>query len=433
MRPPFSASIPLLSALVGMVLVAAVLAAAETALLRVSRVRLEVAAEKGDRSAARLLRLERDLPRVLNAVLLAVLLVQVGAATIAGVVADRYFGNTGVTIASVLLTVVMFVYTEAIPKTVAVRHPLAVARLVVLPVAALAFVSRPLVSVLLFVADLQAPGKGIPSSTTVTEAELRRLAAEAAAAGEIAAADLDLIERSFSIGDTPVALITVPRPDVVALPLDTPLGEALDRALRSGHRRLPVYRGDLDGITGVVRLRDLVAAVSAGWPTTLAEVAHPVLTVVETRKVRDVLRDMQASGHHLAAVIDEHGGTTGIVTVEDAVEQLVGDIDEAGSPRPRQVRPLGPGRWAVDASAEVPVLEAALGTTLPQGRWRTVAGLVIGAAGHLPRVGETIQVPGYAFRVTGATRRRVVRVEVTATSPPGAPPPSAKAQAPPAR
>jgi putative hemolysin len=418
MRPPLSDSIPLLSALAGLLLAAAFLAAAETALLRVSRVRLEVAAESGDPAAARLLRLVGDLPRVLNAVLLAVLLVQVGAATIAGVVAEHHFGNTGVTIASVLLTVVMFVYAEAIPKTVAVRHPVAVARFVAVPVAVLATLTRPVVAVLLFLADLQAPGKGIPSSTTVTEPELRRLAAEAAAAGEIAPADLDLIERSFSMGDTPVAAVAVPRPDVVAISIEAGLGEALDRALRSGHRRLPVYRGDLDEITGVVRMRDLAAAAAAGWPSTLAELQQPVLTVAETRKVLDVLRDMQATGRHLAVVIDEHGGTTGIATVEDAVEQLVGAIDEADRGRAVPVRRLGPGRWDVDASAGLPLLEAALGAELPSGKWHTVAGMIIGVAGHIPRVGESVAVSGFAFRVTAATRRRVVRVEATAAPPP---------------
>jgi len=422
MRPPLSDSLPLLAALVGMVLVAAFLAAAETALLRVPRVRLEVAAERGDRAAARLLSLERDLPRVLNAVLLSVLLVQVGAATIAGVVAERHFGNTGVTIASVLLTVVMFVYTEAIPKTLAVRHPVAIARFVALPVAALAFVTRPLVAVLLFLADLQAPGKGIASETTVTEAELRRLAADAAAAGEIASADLELIERSFAIGDTPISAIAVPRPDVVAIPLETPLEEALERALRSGHRRLPVYRGDLDNVTGVVRLRDLAAAEAAGFPSTLAELQHPVLTVAETRPVLDVLRDMQATGRHLAVVIDEHGGTAGIATVEDAVEQLVGDIDEAAPSRAKPVRRVGPGRWDVDAAADLQVLEAALRAELPAGKWRTVAGMVIGVAGRIPRVGDLVEVPGCVFRVTAATRRRVVRVEATISSPPSASP-----------
>lgn len=418
MRPPLSDSIPLLATLLGMVLVAAFLAAAETALLRVPHVRLEVAAERGDRAAARLLSLERDLPRVLNAVLLTVLLVQVGAATIAGVVAERHFGNTGITIASILLTVVMFIYTEAIPKTVAVRHPVTIARFVALPVAILAFVTRPLVAVLLFLADLQTPGKGVSTRTTVTEAELRRLAAEAAAAGEIAHADLELIERSFAIGDTPVSAVAVPRPDVVALPLETPLGQALEQALRSGHRRLPVYRDDLDDITGVVRLRDLAAADAAGWPSTIAELQHPALIVAETRSVLDVLRDMQATGRHLAVLVDEHGGTAGIATVEDAVEQLVGDIDEAGPTRARPIRRLGPGRWEVDAAADLPRLEEALGASLPAGKWRTVAGMVIGAAGRLPRVGDRVEVPGFVFRVTAATRRRVVRVEVTAAAPP---------------
>lgn len=425
MRPPLSDSIPLLATLFGMVLVAAFLAAAETSLLRVSRVRLEVAAERGDRAAARLLSLERDLPRVLNAVLLTVLLVQVGAATIAGLVAERHFGNTGVTIASVLLTVVMFIYTESIPKTMAVRHPLAIARLVSRPVTVLVWAARPLVAVLVFLADLQTPGKGITSQATVTEAELRRMAAEAAAAGEIAPADLELIERSFAIGDTAISAVAVPRPDVIALPLETPIDRALEKALRSGHRRLPVYRDDLDNITGVVRLRDLAAADAAGGPATLAELQRPVLIAPETRPVLEVLRDMQATGQHLAVLVDEHGGTAGIATVEDAVEQLVGSIDEAGPTRVAPIRHLGPGRWDIDATTDLPALEKALGASLPAGKWRTVAGMVIGASGRLPRVGDRVEVPGFTFRVTAATRRRVVRVEATATptvSPPEGPP-----------
>ena len=419
MRPPFSDSIPLLAVLAVLILVAAFLAAAETALLRVSRVRLEVAAEKGDRTAARLLRLERDLPQALNAVLFAVLLVQVAAATIAGIVAERNFGNTGVTIASVLLTLVMFIYTEAIPKTMAVRHPLVIARLVARPVAALTAITRPIVFVLLFLADLQTPGKGIVTKTTLTEAELRRLAAEAAAAGEIDPTDLELIERSFTIGDTSISSVAVPRPDVVALPLETSLDNALQQALRSGHRRLPVYQGDLDNITGVVHMRDLAAAAVAGRPSTLDELQQPVLIVAESRPVLGVLREMQESGRHLAMVVDEHGGTAGIATVEDAVEQLVGEIDEAAPTRAKPVRRLGPGHWEIEGTADVGMLERTLGAPLPAGSWRTVAGMVIGVAGHIPRVGERVEVPGFLFRVTAATRRRVIRVEVTAGTAPG--------------
>jgi putative hemolysin len=414
--PEFADSVPLIVLLAVLFVAAAFLAAAEAALLRVPRVRVEVAAERGDRAASRLVRLTADLPRVINSVLLVVLLVQIGAATIAGVVAERHFGNAGVTVASVALTLAMFVYAEAIPKTVAVRRPLAVARFVSLPIAVLALLTRPVVTVLLAFADLQAPGRGIPSRVTVNEAELRRLAADAAAAGEIDPSDFELIERSFGIGDTPVAAALVARPDVVFVRHDMELTTALEVALVSGHRRLPVCRSDLDNITGVVRLRDLAAAVTSGSAMTLSELQQPVLAVPETTPVLRVLREMQASSRQMAFIIDEHGGTAGIVTIEDLVEVLVGEIADSDRPWPRDIRRIGPGLWDVDATADVGRLADALGTDLPAGDWYTVAGLVIGTAGRIPRVGEEIDIAGCSIRVTSASKRRVRRVQVRAPS-----------------
>lgn len=412
MGPPLSDSVPLFIVLGVLIVVAAFFAAAEAALLRVPRVRLEVAAEGGDRRSARLARLVSDLPRVVNSVLLLVLLVQVGAATVAGVIAERHFGNTGVTIVSVLLTLVMFVYAEAIPKTLAVRHPLAVARVVAIPVSLLARVTRPIVAVLLMFADLQSPGKGIPSRATVSELELRRLAEEAAAAGEIEPSDLDLIERSFRVGDRTVAEIMVPRTDVVAVSGTLDAGKALETALDSGHRRLPVYRNGLDEVTGVVRLRDLARAITSGEARTTADLQRPLLAVPETNRILDVLRAMQQASQHLAVVVDEHGGTAGIVTIEDAVEELVGDITEADRPARPDLQRLGPGRWSVDGGLPVTDLAAELGSDLPEGNWLTVAGLVIGLSGRIPDVGEDVEVPGFNLRVLEAGRRRVRRVEV---------------------
>lgn len=414
MKPALADSVPLIVLLAVLFAAAAFLAAAEAALLRVPRVRVEVAAERGDHAAARLLRLITDLPRVVNSVLLVVLLVQIGAATIAGVVAERHFGNAGITMVSVCLTLLMFVYAEAIPKTVAVRRPFNVARFVSLPVALLAFLARPVVTVLLAFADLQAPGKGIPSRVTVTEAELRRLAAEAAAAGEIEPGDLELIERSFGIGDTAVGAAVVARPDVVFVRLDVQPAAALQIALTSGHRRLPVCRSDLDDITGVIRLRDLASAVTSGSGATLNELQHPVLTVPETKPVLQVLREMQEGSQQMAIVIDEHGGTVGIATIEDLIEELVGEIADADRPWPQEIQRIRPGLWDVDAASEVDRLSAVIGADLPAGDWYTVAGLVIGVSGRIPRVGEEIDIAGHTFRVTSATRRRVRRVRVEA-------------------
>jgi len=412
-RPPLSDSTGLLVALVVLILVAVVLAAAEAALLRVSRVRVAVLADEGDRRAARVLRLVEDLPRVMNAVLLVVLLVQIGAATIAGVVAERHFGNLGVTLASVVLTLVMFVYTESIPKTVAVRNPIAVARLVAAPVAAITLALRPIVAVLVAFADLQAPGKGLANRPEVTEAELRRLAVEAADAGEIAPSDLELMERAFAAGDEIVAAIMVPRPDVVALSVETPLRDALEVAIAQGHRRLPVYRGDLDDVLGVVRLRDLARAVADEHDVTLVDLLRPAAAVPETRRVVDLLRDLQEARHTIAVVIDEHGGTAGIATVEDVVEELVGTISEPdrGLLRPR-IRRVSDTRWVVDGAADVDDLAEELGVDLPEGDWHTVAGLVLAFAGRIPEVGDEYVISGHTVRVLAADRRRVRRVSV---------------------
>ncbi|MFH1330942.1 MAG: hypothetical protein ABIJ48_09875 [Actinomycetota bacterium] len=219
--------------------------------------------------------------------------------------------------------------------------------------AAFALANRPLVAVLLFLADLQAPGQGSLSNTTVPEPGLRRPAADAAAGGEFAPADLDLVEGSFSLGDTPVAAITAPRPNVAAIPLDTLLEAALAGALRSGHRRLPVHRGSLKTISGVVRV-----ARPCG-----RRLGRLVLHAGRTAAVgADRGRDPQ--GPRRAAQLQAGGHPPAVA------------VDEAGGSRADPVRSLGPGRGEVDASADVPVLEETLGASRPEGRQRTVARLV---------------------------------------------------------
>jgi len=407
-----AADLPLILLLIGLVAVAVYLGAAEAALLRVRRTAVEVLAEDGDAGARRLLLLLDDLPRVMNTVLLTVLLVQIGAATVTGLLAEGWFGNVGVTVASVVLTLVMFVYAEAIPKTYAVRHPLPVARstapLVVLLKAAL----RPVVTLLIWFADLQAPGQGIAGTAGVTEDELRRLAAQAARSGAIADSDLELMERAFRVGDQRVDEILVPRTDVVSVSTDTPVQEALDLAVASGHRRLPVHGGDRDQISGVVRLRDLARHLSEGRNEPVGRLARDVLVVPESKRVLELLREMQRSGRHFAVAVDEHGGTAGIVTIEDVVEELVGEVADEDEDRRAPIQELSPGRWRVDARVSVLDLQQALGVDLPEGDWNTVGGLVLGLFGRIPRAGESTEVVGHTLTVTAASRRRVRLVEV---------------------
>lgn len=390
-------------------LIAVVLAAAETALVRVSRVRIAAVADEGGRRARRTLGLLDDLPLVLNTILLVVLLVQIGAATVTGILAGRWFGGAGVTIASFVLTIFLFVYSEAIPKTFAYRAAAPVVTALAYPIGWLTTLLRPIVTLLVKFADLHAPGRGIATTPTVTERELRSLAAAAATEGEITDSDLTLIEGAFRLGDRVAEEVMVPRVDMVAVPASAQAHEALEIALGSGHRRLPVYDGSIDNIIGVVRQRDLV--VSPDRP--VGEIAYPPLLVAERKRVLDLLGEMQSGGTHVAIVIDEHGGTSGMVTIEDIVEELFGIVSEEKTVIPPPARQVGKRLWIVDGGMLTEDLEDVLDVKLPRGDWTTVAGMVMGLAGDLPLVGSEVEAGRLRLRVAAVTGRRIRRVEVS--------------------
>lgn len=398
----------LIALFVVLFLIAVVLAAVETALVRVSRVRIAALADEGGRRARRTLRLLDDLPHVLNTILLIVLLVQIGAATITGILAERWFGSTGVTISSFALTVFLFVYSEAIPKTYAYRNAARVVMALAYPVGWLTTLLWPVVAVLVKFADLHAPGRGIATTPTVTERELRSLAAAAATEGEITPADLELIEGAFRLGDRVAEEVMVPRVDMTAVPASITAEEALEVALAAGHRRLPVYEGTVDNIIGVVRQRDLVVSPEQF----VADLCYPPLLVAESKRVLDLLSEMQTGGIHVAIVIDEHGGTAGMVTIEDIVEELFGVVSEEGVVSEPLQRRLEDGRWVVDGRMLTEDLEDVIGVALPEGDWTTVGGMVMGIAGKLPRVGAEIEAGDIKVRVTGVARRRIRRVEI---------------------
>ncbi len=402
--------LPLLLLLAGAFLLSVFVAAAETSLLRMPAVRAETMAADGARGAKRLLALIHRLPRVLNAILLSALLTQITAATVAGVLADRWFGPAGVTIASAALTVILFIYSEAIPKTFAVRHADRVALFLAGPMAVLELVLRPIVAVLVWIADIQMPGKGVITSPTVTEDELRMLASRAAIEGQITGEDLKLIDRAFRAGDREVDDIMVPRPDIVAVPESMPISEALEIALEAGHRRLPVFEGSIENITGVIRIRDLMRVPADRRHVQVGSFAEAPLAVPESKRVLDLLREMQATRNHLAVVVDEYGGTAGMVTVEDIVEEIIGSIQEG--PVGEEVVAVAEGRWMVDGSVPVEDLEDIFGEEIDDSDWNTVAGLALGLLGRLPEVGDEVEHAGHILRVVAVRNRRILRLEI---------------------
>jgi CBS domain containing-hemolysin-like protein len=381
------------------------LAAAETALLRIPPARAATLA-LSDQRGRRVAGLIERLPEVLNTVLLAALLSQIAAATLTGILAARWFGNLGVTIASVVLSVVLYVYAEAIPKTYAVRHADSVALRLAIPLALLERVLRPVVVALVWVADLQMPGKGITTSPTVTEGELRYLADRAATEGEITRDDRNLIERAFRVGDREADDIMVPRTDIVAVQSGQKVVDALEVALVHGHRRLPIIVESIDEIVGMVRLRDLVA--NRGTDLDVQDLAVDFLVVPESKPVLDLLTEMQQQRQHMAIVVDEYGGTAGLVTIEDVVAELVGSVSEDHQAPPVHASDTG---WLIDGALPVEDLTDLIGE-VPDGDWNTAAGLIMGLMGRIPDLDDEVAIDGGTLRITGISGRRITQIEV---------------------
>ncbi len=408
--------LPLLVVLVVLLVMATFLAASEASMQRVSHVRVQALANGGDKRARRMLKLLERFSPVLDAILLGELLVQIGSATLAGVIAHVFFESLGATAASIGVTLVLFVYGEVIPKTIAVRNSTSVALALSRLIRICEFALRPIVILLVAFADLQLPGKAVRPSPTVTEDELRGMAKTAAKEGEITASDRELIERAFRFGDRTAQEIMVPRVDITSIEADTRADVALETAVGMSHSRLLVSDADADHILGVVRIHDLIGAAAESPPPKVSALATPLPTSVATQRIDDLLRTMRREGSKMAIVVDEFGGTAGVVGIEDVLEELVGEIEGYGESHFDSPRELESGRWRVDGLMPVSELSSFLHKPLPEGEWQTVAGLVIGLAGRLPSVGEEVVGAGFRFRVAELEDKRVVTVDIEPAS-----------------
>jgi putative hemolysin len=410
----------ILVAVAFLIMCSAVLALAETGLTRTSKVRAKALEDSGARGAKTLRRLVEQPENFLAPVLLLVLLCQLVAATLVGVVAAHVFGPVGVAVATAFEVVFIFVFGEAVPKQWAVRHPDRAA-LTAAPLVS-ALVGFPPIRVLsvglISIARFLTPGGRHPrsSGSEVTESELLAFTDVAVEEEAIESDERELIHSIIEFGDTIVREVMVPRPDIVAFEAATLVEAVLEGAISAGFSRLPVYEGNMDQIVGIAYTKDLVLAVRRGdADRPVAEIARAPHFVPETKRVAPLLREMQRGRFHLAMVVDEYGGTAGIVSLEDLIEELVGEIsDEYDIVEPTLER-LNDGRYRVPSIMPVDEVNELLGADLPLGDdWDTIGGLVMAQAGHIPTEGESIDVDGYRLVAEKVASQRIGSVTLEA-------------------
>ncbi|MCW2667969.1 MAG: Hemolysin containing domain-like protein [Frankiales bacterium] len=399
---------PLLIA-VGFVLLAGLLACLEVALARVSRVRVEELRAEGRAGAVRLAQLLTDPPRTLNLLLLLRLAAELAAAGIVtSYCVDRIPGSQAVALAVVVMVVVSYVFIGVAPRTIGRQQAERVA-LIGAPVAlALTRVFGPLPSFLILVGNALTPGKGLREGPFASEAELRDLVDRAQERGVVEEAERDMIENVFDLGDTIVREVMVPRTDMVFIEREKTVRQALNLALRSGFSRIPVVGENADDVVGVAYLKDLVRKERAdgGAARSVEEVLREPVFVPESKPVDDLLREMQASLGHIAFVVDEYGGTAGLVTIEDVLEEIVGEITDEYDREAPPVERLAGGQVRVTSRLPVEDLEELYDVELPHENVDSVGGLLASELGRVPIPGATVRVGGLELVAESAKGRR---------------------------
>jgi CBS domain containing-hemolysin-like protein len=334
------------------------------------------------------------------------------------ILAERTWGSVWVAVASVAFTLAYFVFVEAMSKTYGVLHSdraaLALAPIVWGLGRLLAVPTRALIGL----ANVLLPGRGLKQGPFVSEEEIRSMAEVGHEEGSIEEQEKELIHSVFEFGDTLVREVMVPRPDMVVAPVDSSITGLLDLVLRHGYSRIPVYQGSLDEIVGVVYAKDLLRHLHAGKADVpLDKIMREPYFVPETKKVSELLREMQQRRVHIAIVLDEYGSTAGLVTIEDLLEELVGEIADEYDREEPQMEPVDDKTYRVNGRLSIDDVNELFDVELPHEEWDTVAGLMYGLLGAVPTQGETVSFDDLVFTAEKVQGRRIAKVLIRRKKP----------------
>ena len=395
------------------------LSLAEMSMSQMTKPRAAALAEKGAKSGKALVRLAAHPAMWVNPLLLLINVSQTVQATLTGIVANSLFGPAGVAVGVTLNVVLFFVLAEAVPKTYALLNPIKGATITARPIAFIVrfWPLRMTSGLLIRLTNVIVKGKGLAQGPFIGEQEFLGIVEAAAQDSVIEHEERELIESVIEFGDTMVREIMVPRHDVVFLDDDMTVTLALDKAVVEGFSRLPVFRkddDDVDDVVGIVYVKDLVIAERSGsGATILRDLVRTVEVVPETKLVADLMRGMQAKKFHMVIVADEYGTVTGLATLEDCLEELVGEIVDEHDEEDDSLRMLPNGDLLVDGSMPIGRLNDEISTKIPENEYDTIGGFIFGMLGRVPVIGDSVEHQGWKFSTEELDGRRVQKVRVS--------------------
>ncbi|MCR5807390.1 MAG: hemolysin family protein [Oscillospiraceae bacterium] len=398
-----------------LLLLSAFFSASETAFSSVNRIRLKQLAQT-DKRAARALNIAENFDKALTAILVGNNIVNILSASLGTVIATSLFGKGGVGIATAVMTVLVLIFGEIVPKTYAKENAerftmfasalLSVIMVILTPVTALFSAIKRLIS------------KDKAENPYVTEDELKFIINEIEEEGVLEERESDLVKSALEIDDKPVSQVLIPRVRIVAVDEDTPIDKVKEVFFAEKYSRLPVYEKTIDNITGFIHERDFFNLLETENPQSISPIIHDVMYITEFDTVSAALSRMQKEKIHMAVVKDQYGGTYGMVTMEDLIEELLGEIYDEADEADDRFRKISDNVYEV--RSELGLRDFLKFASLPQNRMEsrsnTVGGYVMEKAGIVPSVGDKIAADGFIIEVLDARDNRIVELRITDTS-----------------
>jgi magnesium and cobalt exporter, CNNM family len=419
-----------LLALAGLILLNASFVAGEYGLVTSRRTRIRELDAEGNRRARAVMRITADPPRFIAAMQLGVTVTSLAIGALGEPVLAHAFEPTIATVLAVVLALLLITFLhvvigELVPKGIALGHPERTALTLSAPVRVFFVVFAPLIWLLQRATELVLAllGQDPPGADheAHSEAELRMLLTSSAEQGEIEPGEQEMLSKVFDFADKEVADVMVPRPEVVAISVEMPPDEVLLAVLGSPYTRFPVYRGSLDDIVGILHVRDLVAAMHERGiaAVRVEQLVRPAAMVPETKDLVALLTEFRRTNQHMAIVLDEYGAVEGIVTLEDLLEEIVGEIEDEFDVPDEPIEQIDDATVRVDGTYSIDEFNEQFGVELPAEDYHTLAGFVFGELGRAPELGDEVVFEGLVFHVEAIEGQRIDRL--TVTFPPGVP------------
>jgi len=408
--------------LILLVLLSSFFSLSETALTAINKIKVRKFLKQNIFGARALYELRENPGRMLSTILIGNNIVNIWAASLATSVVIEILAKKNITseniavgIATIIMTITILVIGEITPKTIAIRSADRISLFVAPIINILSAVFYPILTFMNFACKPLIKLFGGDTNVNipfVTEEELKMLLSAGEEDGVLQQEEKEMIHSIFEFGDTVAKEVMVPKPDMFCLDVSTPAKEALVKICDEGHSRIPVYEGTIDNIIGLIYVKDLLHICVENGEFNLKTILHPALFIPETKKLDDLLRQMQSSRTHIAIVVDEYGSVAGLVTLEDLLEEIVGEIKDEFDIEEKNIEILADGTAIVDAKLTVKEVNEKIGTSIPEGNYDTIGGFVLSLIGKIPNTGDIVRFEDLRISVEKVLNRRITRIRI---------------------